>query len=155
MGHSTDWLLALAAGALLAVMIDLNSLLAAHSTPVFASWIAHGVGSIAALILIGLSSRFARGANDGSGLQRTPAPLWAYLGGVPGALTVVLAVITVNSSLALSGTLALMLVGQVAFGMISDRLGLLGVARRKFSPNDGFVVLSILSGSGILLFSGA
>jgi len=155
MGRSTDWLLAFAAGVLLAVMIDLNSLLAEHSTPLYASWIAHGVGSMAALFLIGVSSRLARPAIARAPNQRNAAPLWAYLGGIPGAFTVVLAAVTVNSNLALSGTLALMLVGQVAFGMVSDSLGLLGVTRRKLGLNDIFVVLLILSGSAILLFCGS
>ncbi|WP_394827791.1 DMT family transporter [Pendulispora albinea] len=150
MGRSTDWLLALAGGALLAVMIDFNSLMAKHSTPVLASWIAHGIGSVAALALVLLGSQFFRRAKDGA--ARTKGPPWAYLGGVPGALTVVLAAIAVNSRLALSGTLALMLVGQVLFGIVCDRFGLFGIAKRKLVLTDFYVVVSILAGSALLIF---
>ncbi|MGH9897782.1 MAG: DMT family transporter [Pyrinomonadaceae bacterium] len=152
MGRSTDWLLALAGGSLLAVMIYYNSLLARHSTPLFASWMAHGIGSAAALFLIVGYSRVFRPANKEIKDQRAKGPSWAYLGGIPGALTVVLAAITVNSRLALSGTLALMLVGHVLFGIVSDRFGLFGVPKRKFILADFFVVLSVLTGSGILIF---
>lgn len=45
-------LLALAAGALLALMIGINSLLASFNSPLFASWVAHGVGAITAWLLL-------------------------------------------------------------------------------------------------------
>ena len=51
-GHSKDWFLALLAGLLLALMIDYNSLMAKHSTPLFASWVAHGVGSMVAFFFV-------------------------------------------------------------------------------------------------------
>lgn len=41
-------------------------------------------------------------------------------GGIPGALTVLLAAIAVNSPLELAGTLGLMLTGQIVFGLIAD-----------------------------------
>jgi transporter family-2 protein len=149
MGRSADWLIALAAGAVLAVMIQVNSVLAAHSTPFFASWVAHGVGALAALAFIATMSR----PIDAARRPEKP-PLWSYLGGIPGAFTVVLASITINGGLALSATIALMLAGQVAFGMAADQFGLFGVMRRKLGSRDLLVVLAVLAGSLLLLFGG-
>ncbi|MGO4832661.1 DMT family transporter, partial [Rhizobiaceae sp. 2RAB30] len=89
MARPIDYLLASAAGATLAVMIDLNSQLAARSNAVFASWVAHGVGAVVALLLVAVASRVTRG-RIGETADLAPAPLWAYLGGIPGAFTVVL-----------------------------------------------------------------
>ncbi|MBT1159024.1 DMT family transporter [Aminobacter anthyllidis] len=150
-GRSADWLSALAAGALLAVMIACNGLLAKHSAPVFASWAAHGTGAAAALLLVAGWSRIFKRQEAGT---QKKGPAWAYLGGVPGALTVVLAAITTNSPLALSGTIAFMLVGQVIFGMAMDCFGLFGVAKRPFAATDVAVVALVLSGSVLLTFGG-
>ncbi|MGL6481650.1 DMT family transporter [Aeromonas caviae] len=57
------------------------------------------------------------------------APPWAWLGGLPGALTVVLAALCLNSPLGMAGTLALLLLGQLLFGALCDGLGWLGLAR--------------------------
>ncbi|HWK64575.1 MAG TPA: DMT family transporter [Rhizobiaceae bacterium] len=149
MGRSADWLIALAAGAVLAAMIQVNSVLAAHSTAFFASWIAHGVGALAALAFMATISW-----KVDAGRMRKP-PLWSYLGGIPGAFTVVLASVTINGGLSLSVTIALMLAGQVAFGMAADQFGLFGVMRRKLGGRDLLVVLAVLAGSLLLLFGGA
>jgi|SRR6185437_399571 len=149
MNRTTDWLLAFAGGIILAVMINFNSLLAKHSTPSIASWVAHGAGAVVALFFVIIYARIFPSKRENSTQK---APLWAYFGGIPGALTVILAAITVNSSLALSGTLAFMLVGQVIFGIISDHFGLFGIAKRKFTLIDVFVIICILSGSVLLIF---
>jgi transporter family-2 protein len=81
-------------------------------------------------------------------------PLWFYAGGIPGAFTVILAAIAVNSSLALSGTIALMLVGQVVFGMVSDHFGLFRTPKRRLSGTDLVVALAVLGGSGLIIFGG-
>jgi transporter family-2 protein len=161
MGRAIDWLLASAAGVVLAVMIQLNSQLAAHSSAFFASWIAHGVGAVVALFLVAAASwlaRFAdtgRDAGDAAGpLPRRSAPFWAYLGGIPGAFTVVLAAIAVNGGLTLSATLALMLVGQMAFGMAGDSFGWFGLARRPLAARELLGALALLAGSAILLLGG-
>lgn len=158
MGRAIDWLLASAAGVVLAVMIQLNSQLAAHSSAFFASWIAHGVGAVVALFLVAAASwlaRFGRDAGDAAGpLPRLSAPFWAYLGGIPGAFTVVLAAIAVNGGLTLSATLALMLVGQMAFGMAADSFGWFGLARRPLAARELLGALALLAGSAILLLRG-
>lgn len=154
-GRPTDWAVALAGGVLLALMIDYNSLLAKHTAPLYASWVAHGLGAVAALVLVLLYSRATRAPATDAKPERAKRPLWLYAGGIPGAFTVVLAAITVNSSLALSGTVALMLVGQVLFGIASDHLGLFRTPRRRIVPADFLAALSILAGSALIIFSGA
>lgn len=147
--RSTDWALALFAGALLALLVNFNSLLAHHTTATFASWVAHGVGAAVALALVALPVRSGRAA-PAPPLASTPR--WFYLGGIPGAFTVILASITVNGGLALSGTIALMLVGQVLFGLVSDSLGLLRTPRRRIGGIDLLVALCVLAGSALIIY---
>ncbi|QRK04329.1 DMT family transporter [Archangium violaceum] len=154
-GRSTDWLLAMAGGALLALMINYNSLLAKHTTPVFASWVAHGLGAVAAFALVVLYSRLFRSPGKEMEPQRAKVPLWFYLGGIPGTLTVILAAVTVNSGLSLSGTIALMLLGQVLFGLVSDYFGLFRTPKRRIVATDFLVALCILSGSALIIFGRA
>jgi len=146
-----DGLLAIAGGVLLAMMVDYNGTLARHTSAVFSSWVAHGVGTLAAFALLRLSlpliaSPPARPAAS------APSPRWSYLGGVPGAFTVILAAVTVNGPLSLSGAIALMMVGQVLFGMLSDHFGWLRVPVRRLRPQDLLVVACILAGSGMIIF---
>jgi transporter family-2 protein len=155
-GRSTDWMLALVGGGLLALMIDFNSLLAKHTTPTVASWVAHGTGAVAAFAVAAVYARWTRpGAEAGKAEPKKKLPLWLYLGGVPGAFTVVLAAITVNGPLALSGSIALSLVGQVLFGIVSDYFGLFGTTRRRIVATDLVVALSVLGGSALIIFGGA
>lgn len=152
-GRLKDWLLAFAGGVLLALMIDCNSLLAKHTTAVFASWTAHGVGAAVALILVLLSSRaYRRDTGKEAGRKQAKPLLWLYFGGIPGAFTVMLAAIAVNGSLSLSGTIALMLAGQMIFGMMSDHFGLLLAARRRIVKGDLLAMLCILGGSAMIIF---
>jgi bacterial/archaeal transporter family-2 protein len=155
MGRSKDWLLAIAGGSLLALMINYNSLLAKHTTPMFASWVAHGLGAVAALVLVVLYSRVFRSANKQAESRREKIPLWFYLGGIPGTFTVILAAVTVNSGLSLSGTIALMLLGQVLFGIVSDHFGLFRTPKRRTVPADFLVALCILTGSALIIFGRA
>jgi transporter family-2 protein len=160
--RSADWLLAVSGGLLLALMINYNSLLAKHTSPMFASWVAHGLGAIVAFALVVATSRLVRlkaGVDDETrrqpGKRTQRQPLWFYLGGIPGAATVVLAAITVNSSLSLSGTIAFMLVGQALFGIVSDHFGLFRTPKRRIVPADFLVTFTVLAGSTLILFGGA
>ncbi|MFI6482464.1 DMT family transporter [Nonomuraea sp. NPDC050663] len=142
----TTGLLAMAAGVLLTLMTLSNAVLAQHTGAVFASWAAHGIGAVVALLLMLVTPRAA-----------TPegrTPLWYYLGGIPGALVVVLSAVAVNSELALSGTIALMLTGQVIFGAVSDHLGLLDTPKRPITGTDLAVAGCVLSGA-VLIVLGA
>ncbi|AEM40283.1 DMT family transporter [Ketogulonicigenium vulgare] len=145
--------IALATGGLMTIMLLSNSLMAAHTTPLFSSLTAHGVGAVA-LVLAVLALRLAM-----PGKAQPPligrAPLWAYLGGLSGALTVVLTSYAANSSLALTGTLALGLAGQVILALIFDRFGLLGMARRKPTRNDLISLALVIGGTLLIIFGRA
>ncbi|WP_192456685.1 DMT family transporter [Musicola keenii] len=143
--------LAIGAGALLSAMIGLNSQLAVYSSPAAASWVAHGIGTIAAGVLLRGLCFFGQQSAVSSG---QPAPWWAWLGGIPGAMTVLLAAITVNSPLALSGSLALMLLGQMLFGMATDVCGGFGMDKRRLTPRDGGALLCVLAGTLLLIMAG-
>ncbi|MDI1476294.1 DMT family transporter [Polyangium sp. y55x31] len=153
-GRSRDWLLAFTSGILLALMLNYNGLLAKHTMPIFASWAAHGLGAFAAFVLVVSCSRLL-GPPSKEAQPPPKAPLWYYLGGVPGAFTVILAAIAVNSSLALSGTIALMLVGQVLFGIVSDHFGLFRTPKRRIVAADFLAALLVLAGSVLIIFGRA
>ncbi|HEX7852367.1 MAG TPA: DMT family transporter [Sphingobium sp.] len=142
--------LALFSGVLLAIMIDWNSLLAHHSSPVTGSWATHGVGTLASLGLMTVGGRrFASPVH----MEPTTWPRWIYLGGIAGAFAVLLAAITVNGPLGLAGTLALMLAGQLLFTLAVDRYGLLGLTRRPISSRQ-LLALVLILGGGLLIIEG-
>ena len=144
-----DLFAAIGTGGLLTQMVLFNGALAAFTTPFFSSLAAHGTGTIAAAVaLFFLGKSVAK-----PGLGR--APFWAYLGGISGAVTVMLTSITVNSVLALSGTLALGLAGQVAFGLMADRFGLFGLPKRTPTAQDIGALVLIVGGSLLIIFAGA
>jgi transporter family-2 protein len=148
--QSINLSLALAGGITLASMLAINSELAAFSSPLLASWLAHGVGAVISFFLLLLVSALI--GKKVSLLPKSGTPIWAYLGGVPGALTVILAAITVNSPLGLSGSIVLIMAGQLLFGLISDTLGLFGLPKRSININDGFALLFLISGCLITMF---
>ncbi|KAB8037566.1 EamA-like transporter family protein [Silvanigrella paludirubra] len=152
---SFDWILALGSGCILAIMILFNSTLAKYTTPLYSSWIAHGIGSIAALILIYLFTKVFHSRMNNPKKTKSiskKSSFWLYSGGIPGAFTVILASVSINSKLGLSGTLALMLLGQIIFGIICDSFGLFGTLKKRFKFKDFMVVFFVLTGSWIIIF---
>ncbi|MEO0931365.1 MAG: DMT family transporter, partial [Pseudomonadota bacterium] len=117
-----------------------------YGSLLFSSWVPHLTGTFAALLLL-LILRPARAA-------KTRPPLWTYLGGVSGALTVMLTSATMNTALALSGTIALGLAGQVLFSLFADMRGLFGLPKRMPIGRDYAALGLILLGSLILIFFG-
>jgi transporter family-2 protein len=81
------------------------------------------------------------------------APAWAYLGGLSGAVTVMLTSTTVNGVLALSGTLALGLVGQAGYSLLADRFGWFGLPKRRIEAADWGALGLILGGSFLIIFA--
>jgi len=146
-----DWLWAVLAGALLAVMVTINSGLAAMTTPFTASWVVHGVGGVVAFLLLVANGAVARRA--GRIPAKGKAPLWSYIGGAPGAFAVALSSIAVNSELALAGGLSLLLVGQILFGLISDQFGLFGTPQRRLNRFDRLATICVIGGSALLIFA--
>lgn len=138
-------LAALGAGGLLSLMVLCNSEVTRAAGPVLGSLVPHATGTLAAgLALILLRPGAAGGA----------APGWAYLGGLSGAVTVMLSSLAANTALAISGTLALGLVGQAAFGLAADRWGLLGLPRRRATAR-GLLSLALILGGSLVLVLGA
>lgn len=145
--YPLDLSLATIAGMTLAIMIALNSSLAAFSSPLLASWAAHGIGAITAFGISICASWLKHKSLCIFGSKTTR--YWAYLGGIPGAMTVVLAAITVNSPLGLSGSITLIMAGQILFSMICDTFGLMGLPKRTMSISEWFSLC--LMGFGCLL----
>ncbi|CAQ84458.1 MULTISPECIES: DMT family transporter [Photorhabdus] len=149
-------LLAIIGGSLLTLMIYTNSILSESTTPFFASWVAHGIGAIVALILyIIVSTLFSKTETNEKKQTKSNIPIWFYLGGIPGAFTVVLAAVVINGGLPLSSTISLGLVGQIFFGLVADHFGLLGTRKRKIVIQDLYVICFVLFGSMLILFGGS
>lgn len=144
---------AFAAGCLMAVMTHLNAVTAFYGSPMFASWVGHGAGTIAAIII--LAALYLIRPKDTAPEPKPQAPWWAYLGGVSGAATVITASLAVNSPLALSGAIALGLGGQVLFSLAADQWGFFGLAARKLDRRDLLTVAFILAGSLLVILAGA
>jgi transporter family-2 protein len=137
-------------GCLLTLMVHFNGELGRYGNALFASWAAHGTGTVAALALLAIL--WPRRKPETA--AKPKAPLWAYLGGLSGAVTVILTSMTVNSPLALSGTLALGLAGQVIFGLAADRWGFFGLPRRKAELRDYAALGLIVAGSALIILFG-
>jgi transporter family-2 protein len=141
---------AFASGGLLTLMVHFNGMLAHFGNALFSSWTAHGTGTVAALIYLGLLYRKPAGAK----VQKPKAPLWAYFGGVFGAAIVMLTSTAVNSPLALSGTIALGLGGQVIFSLAADLWGMFGLPKRRPDLRDISAIALILGGSALIILVG-
>jgi len=141
------YIAAFGAGGLLSLMVLFNGTLAQHGTLLFSSWVPHATGTVAALLFLAVL-RPARA-------KVTRAPLWAYLGGVSGAVTVMLTSYTLNTPLALSGTIAIGLAGQLVFGLIADARGMFGMPQKTPTRQDLGALALITAGAMVLIFLGS
>ncbi|MBV7413809.1 MULTISPECIES: DMT family transporter [unclassified Aeromonas] len=141
-GQAIGALAAFVAGLLLALMIAQNGALARATDPWLASWLAHGVGAMVAGLLWCLAPRVT---------STEAVPRWAWLGGLPGALTVVLAALCLNSPLGMAGTLALLLLGQLLFGALCDAFGWFGLTRRRPAGVDALATLLVMAGALLIV----
>lgn len=137
---------AFGAGALISLALLANGTLAQYGSLLFASWVPHFTGTILAIVIL-LILRPARAST-------TRPPNWAYLGGVAGGLTVVATSAAMNSALALSGTIALGLAGQIVFSLFADVRGLFGLPKRTPVWRDFAGLGLIITGALILIFFG-
>ncbi len=140
-------LIALSSGVLLSLMIMSNSYLASFTTPLTASWITHGIGTLFSLIIYILYSS----KNPLKKQSKNKIKLQWYLGGIPGAFTVLLAAMTVNSPLSLSGSIILMITGQIIFSVIVDAMGWFGVKKRRITLVDLWMCFLLILGSVLLI----
>ena len=142
-----DFIGAFATGGLLTLMVWFNGTLAVTGSLLFASWVPHVTGSLLAIIVL-LVMRPAKTR------PTAKIPWWAYLGGVSGAVTVMLTSATMNSALAISGTIALGLAGQMIFSLVADKWGMMGLPQRDPTRRDLLALSLIMAGSIILIFFG-
>ncbi|HEK0656071.1 MAG: DMT family transporter [Proteus mirabilis] len=140
-------LIALSSGVLLSLMIMSNSYLASFTTPLTASWITHGIGTLFSLIIYILYSS----KNPLKKQSKNKIKLQWYLGGIPGAFTVLLAAMTVNGPLSLSGSIILMITGQIIFSVIVDAMGWFGVKKRRITLVDLWMCFLLILGSALLI----
>lgn len=147
-------LAAFASGGILTLAVFVNGEAGRFGGALFSSWLAHGVGTVVATLFVALIWRRERAAATRATIKAGKAPAWAYLGGICGAATVMLTSTTVNSPLALAGTLALGLAGQVVLSLAADFWGLLGLPRRKLDLRDAGAVILIAAGSLLIILFG-
>ena len=145
---------AFASGGLLAIAVFLNGEAGRYGGPMFASWLAHSVGTVVGLAFLAVIWRYQRRESAAARAEYGKPPLWSYLGGIIGAATVMLTSTAVNSPLALAGTIALGLAGQVALSLAADFWGLLGLPRRRLDWRDAGAVVLISAGSLIIILFG-
>lgn len=152
------FVVAFGTGCLPTIMLFFNSELIGQGGPLLGSWIVHGTGTFAAIVLLLLLSRFRpadRAVPEGRAVPEVRPPLWAFLGGCSGAVNVMLSSTAVNAGLALSGTQAVALSGQMLFGLAADRWGFLGLPRRALSLADVLPVGLIVAGSLVIILFGS
>ena len=145
-GKSGLMSVAILSGALLALMLSVNAELAGTTSAFQASWIAHGIGGIAALLL------YVMFKNLGNDQERVYVEKKYWFGGVPGALTVVLASLTVQSDIGLTGTLALALIGQFLLSLFLEHFGWLNQPKVKVSITNLFPTALVAIGSIVVIY---
>lgn len=146
MGGWKHWAIGLGAGVVLTLMLNSNTVLATHTSAVFATWAAYGIGSLVSIALMVTAwlrsrDRFPRGAKPS---------WWYYLGGIPGVFAVMLAAIAATT-LGLVVTIAFMLTGQILFGMAVDHWALFQSPKRRLAPEDFLAAILVIAGSILIL----
>jgi Uncharacterized protein conserved in bacteria len=147
-------LAAFGSGGVLTMAVFINGEAGRYGGPLFSSWLAHGVGTLVAGLIIALLWRSQRREAALARASAGRVPPWAYLGGGVGAVTVMLTSEAVNSPLALAGTLALGLAGQFALSLAADFWGLLGLPKRRLDLRDAGAVVLIATGSLLIILFG-
>ncbi|WP_261884320.1 DMT family transporter [Vibrio pelagius] len=138
--------LAVFSGLLLALMINVNSELGVATSAFQASWIAHGVGGIVAIFLY-LIFRSRGRAHEKVAIKNR-----YWFGGIPGAFTVVLASITVQSEIGLTGTLALALIGQFALSLLIEHFALFDQPKVRLSLANLVPTLFVSVGALLIIY---
>ncbi|MBA5234954.1 DMT family transporter [Pectobacterium aroidearum] len=149
MGNIKNIFLAILSGFFLTLMFQSNSVLSENTSPLVASWVAHGIGTLVSLLLVIF---FVKKSPPTLKSEKNRRPVWLYLGGIPGAFTVVLAVMAINGGLSLSSTISLGLAGQLLFGFVSDYFGLFGSQKRKLSRANIYIFSLIISGCFLIIY---
>lgn len=138
--------LAVFSGVLLALMMNVNSELAVTTSAFQASWIAHGVGGVVAIVL------YLIFRSRGKSFDKVALKSRYWFGGIPGAFTVVLASITVQSEIGLTGTLALALIGQFALSLIIEHFGLFNQPTVRLSVANLVPIFLVTAGALLIIY---
>ena len=122
-------ILALAIGALISVMVSLNSGLESYVGSTYSVVIIHAVGLISILIVAAIKEAI---------------PFYLFLGGIFGVMLTLVNVITIGS-LGVALTTALAVFGQLVFSSLVDNFGLFGLTKYEFNPKKliGFLIVFI------------
>jgi transporter family-2 protein len=127
------------AGALVGMQPAVNARLGKTLGSLQAASFSFIVGTLALLVI----AAFVRGGLGTIGEVRH-VPWWALVGGLLGAVYVVVALIAVRT-LGASGITAVVIAGQLAMSVAIDRFGLLGLAKQQIglSRIAGLVLLAV------------
>lgn len=128
MSQGLLYLLALAVGVGLSVQVGMNvTLRGVLASPMVAALISFLVGSLALLVLV-----LATGVSWPARAQVSAVPVWAWFGGVFGALYVASSIV-VGARLGAAALLALIVLGQLVASLVLDHFGWLGFAQHPLN----------------------
>jgi transporter family-2 protein len=130
--------LAVAAGCLVGMQAPVNARLSSSVGKLQAATFSFLVGTIALVLITAVVTQ----GGFGSLRHVASVPWWALVGGLFGAVFVVVALATVTT-LGASGLTAAVITGQLGVSAVIDRFGLLGISRQQLTPTRivGLLVL--------------
>ena len=134
-------ILALAIGALISVMVSLNSGLESYVGSTYSVVIIHAVGLISILIVAAIKKEKV--------VIKEAIPFYLFLGGIFGVMLTLVNVITIGS-LGVALTTALAVFGQLVFSSLVDHFGLFGLTKYEFNPKKLIVFLIVFIGIVIM-----
>lgn len=132
------------AGALLGVANHFGGELERETTQWIAPALTYGVCAAAGL----LGAFFHRKNNS----EDRAARGWLWMAGVPAALGILLLGLAAKTELGMAGAAALLLLGQVAFGLIADASGAFMVSQKVVGVRYFAQLFFTLLGAAILIF---
>jgi len=138
-------LIAATAGALMAWQGSLNAMLGRELSLLHATFIVHGLGAVAALLLLIVVPHHP--LSTGRWAQ---APWYAYLGGLLG-VGIIWGVARSIPPVGVANATAAIIVGQVLTASVIDHLGLLGLRQLAFTPARGLGAGLMALGAWLLL----
>jgi len=143
------YLLALLTGILITVMVAFNGNVTARHGLYTATVVIHAVGllCVSFLLLAKREKPFLRGVVDADGRR---IPLYMYLGGAVGVITVLLTNFAFGS-ISVSALMALGLFGQSLSAIAVDQFGLFGMARHPFNRRKIIGLALMLGGIGVMV----
>lgn len=134
-------ILALLIGALISIMISLNSGLEGYVGSTYSVVIIHAIGLIAILIVAAIKKEKI--------VIKEAIPFYLFLGGIFGVMLTLVNVITIGS-IGVALTTALAVFGQLVFSSLVDHFGLFGLTKYEFNPKKLVGLLIVFVGLVIM-----